>query len=74
MRPNHSLNHNLSLVPLVLTSNKQQLIVAGGLTIIIAAFLPLPNGLIATLIVGVLSAVVLIPVAYSYLLWRAELR
>jgi len=51
-----------------------KLMVAGGLLMIVAAFLPLPNGLIATLIVGVLSAVVLIPVAYSYLLWRSELR
>jgi len=51
-----------------------KLMVAGGLPMIVAAFLSLPSGLIATLIVGVLSTVVLIPVAYSYLLWRSELR
>lgn len=51
-----------------------KLMVGGGLLMIVSAFLPLPSGLIATLIIGVLSAVVLIPVAYSYLLWRAELR
>jgi uncharacterized membrane protein YeaQ/YmgE (transglycosylase-associated protein family) len=48
--------------------------VGGGLLMIAAAFLPLPSGLIATLILAVVGAVVLIPVAYSYLLWRAELR
>lgn len=51
-----------------------KLMVGGGLVMIVAAFLPLPSGVIATLIGGVLAAVVLVPVAYSYLLWRAELR
>lgn len=51
-----------------------KLMVAGGLLMIIAAFLPLPNGLIAALMVGVLTVVVLIPVVYSYLLWRSERR
>jgi uncharacterized membrane protein len=51
-----------------------KLMVGGGLLMIGAAFLPLPSGLVATLIIGVVGAAVLVPVAYSYLLWRAELR
>lgn len=51
-----------------------KLMVGGGLLMIVAAFLPLPSGLVATLIIGVVGGAVLVPVAYSYLLWRAELR
>jgi uncharacterized membrane protein len=51
-----------------------KLMVGGGLLMIVAAFLPLPSGLVATLIIGVLVGAVAVPVAYSYLLWRAELR
>ena len=51
-----------------------KLMVGGGLAMIAAAFLPLPSGVIATLIGGVLAAVALVPATYSYLLWRAELR
>ena len=51
-----------------------KLMVSGGVLMIVAAFLPLPSGVVASLIVGVLSAVVLIPAAYSYLLWRSEQR
>ena len=40
-----------------------KLLVAGGLLTIVAAFLPLPNGVIATLIIGAFSAVLLISVA-----------
>jgi len=51
-----------------------KLMVAGGLLMIAAAFLPLPSGLTATLILAVVGAAVVVPVAYSYLLWRRELR
>ena len=51
-----------------------KLMVGGGLLLVIAAFLPLPSGLIATLIGGVLVVAVLVPIAYSYLLWRGEVR
>jgi len=51
-----------------------KLMVGGGLAMIVAAFLPLPSGVVAALIIGVLAAAVLVPVAYSYVLWRAELR
>jgi uncharacterized membrane protein len=51
-----------------------KLMAGGGLLMIVAAFLPLPSGLVATLIIGVLVGAVAVPVAYSYFLWRAELR
>ena len=51
-----------------------KLMVGGGLLMIVAAFMPLPSGVVATLIIGVVGGAVLVPVAYSYLLWRAELR
>jgi len=51
-----------------------KLMVGGGLLMFAAAFLPLPNGLIATLIVGVVGSMVLIPAVYSYQLWRGERR
>jgi uncharacterized membrane protein len=51
-----------------------KLMVIGGLLLIAAALLPLPSGLVMTLIVGVLGAATIVPAAYSYLLWRAELR
>lgn len=49
-----------------------KLMVAGGLLLIVAAFLPLPSGLVMTLIVGVLAAATIVPAAYSFFLWRAE--
>jgi len=48
--------------------------VVGGLLMIVAVFLPFTGRLVVTLILGVTGVVVLIPVAYSYLLWRSELR
>lgn len=49
-----------------------KLMVGGGLMLVVAAFLPLPNGLIGTLMLAVIAAAVLIPLVYSYLLWRRE--
>jgi uncharacterized membrane protein len=49
-----------------------KLMVGGGALLVLAAFLPLPSGLIAALIVGVIGIVVTIPMIYSYILWRRE--
>lgn len=49
-----------------------KLMVTAGLLIVIAAFLALPNGLIATLVATVVVAIVLIPAGYSYLIWRLK--
>jgi uncharacterized membrane protein len=49
-----------------------KLMVAGGLVLLIAAFLPLPSGLVATLTLGVLAIAVGIPLLYSFILWRRE--
>ena len=49
-----------------------KLMVVGGLSLLIAAFLPLPSGMIATLLIGVSACAALAPIAYSYVLWRRE--
>jgi uncharacterized membrane protein len=51
-----------------------KLMVAAGLALLIAAFLPLPSGVVAALMLAVIGAAVLIPVVYSYVLWRSETR
>lgn len=51
-----------------------KLMVGGGLLMVAAAFLPLPSGLVATLMLGVIGAAALVPVGYSFLLWRSEVR
>jgi uncharacterized membrane protein len=43
-----------------------------GVLLVLAALAPLPSGLITTLLLAGVAAAVLIPVAYSYLLWRRE--
>jgi len=49
-----------------------KLMVAGGLVMILAAFLPLPSGLLAGLFGATVAVIVAIPCVYSYLLWRRE--
>jgi uncharacterized membrane protein len=49
-----------------------KLMVGGGLVLVVAAFVPLPNGMIATIMAAVIGAAVLIPIVYSYVLWRRE--
>lgn len=51
-----------------------KLMVASGLLMLVAAFLPLPSGLIATLMLAVIAVAVVIPAGYSFVLWRSELR
>ena len=49
-----------------------KLMVAGGVLLVIAAFLPLPSGLVATLTLGVVAIAVGVPLVYSFILWRRE--
>lgn len=49
-----------------------KLMAAGGALLVLAAFLPLPSGLIAALLGTVISVAVIIPLVYSYVLWRRE--
>lgn len=49
-----------------------KLMVVGGVLLVIAALLPLPSGLIATLMFSVIAAIAIVPIVYSYLLWRRE--
>ena len=49
-----------------------KLMVLGGLLLALFAFLPLPSGLFATLFGGIVAIVVIVPIVYSYLLWRRE--
>jgi uncharacterized membrane protein len=49
-----------------------KLMVGGGALLVIAAFLPLPNGVIGALLGAVIAAAVIVPLVYSYLLWRRE--
>ena len=49
-----------------------KLMVAGGLALLITAFLPLSPGMITASLIGVIAFVVLPPVAYSYIWWRRE--
>lgn len=49
-----------------------KLMVAGGLLLTATAFLPLPNGMTATVMGAVIAASVIVPIVYSYILWRRE--
>jgi uncharacterized membrane protein len=49
-----------------------KLMVAGGVVAVAAAALPLPSGLLATVMSAVIVITVGVPVAYSLLLWRRE--
>jgi uncharacterized membrane protein len=49
-----------------------KLIVGGGLVILVAALLPIPSALLAAISGGALAVMVVVPVVYSYLIWRRE--
>jgi uncharacterized membrane protein len=49
-----------------------KLFVGGGLLLFVAAFLPLPSGVIGSLLGLVIGTLVVIPIAYSFVLWRRE--
>jgi hypothetical protein len=46
--------------------------VAGGLLLILLAFLPIPSGPFSAVFGVTIAAMVGVPVVYSYLLWRRE--
>ena len=49
-----------------------KLMVASGLLMIVAALLPLPSGLLATVTLGAIAVSAGVPILYSFLLWRRE--
>ena len=49
-----------------------KLMVAGGLIAIAAAALPLPSGLLGTVMIAVIAIAAAVPIVYSLLLWRRE--
>jgi uncharacterized membrane protein len=51
-----------------------KLMVGGGAALILAALLPIPSGLLAMVFMLVIAVTALVPIVYSYLLWRREKR
>ena len=51
-----------------------KLMVLGGVVTIVAALLPLPSGLLATILLATIAVAAVIPIVYSFLLWRREPR
>lgn len=51
-----------------------KLMVGGGIVMVAAAMLPLPSGLLATVLIGVILVAAGVPILYSFLLWRGERR
>ena len=49
-----------------------KLMVLGGIVTMIAALLPLPSGVLATLVAAVIAVAAGVPFLYSFLLWRRE--
>ena len=49
-----------------------KLMVIAGLAMIGAALLPLPSGLLWTVLIGAVILAAVVPIVYSYLLWRRE--
>ena len=49
-----------------------KLMVLGGLATLVAAFLPLPSGLLATILLATIAIAAVVPILYSFLLWRRE--
>jgi len=49
-----------------------KLMVLGGLATLVAAFLPLPSGLLATILIATIAIAAVVPILYSFLLWRRE--
>lgn len=51
-----------------------KLMFAAGLVLLLAAFLPLPSGVVATVLGVSIGVAVVVPFVYSYVLWRKERR
>ena len=51
-----------------------KLMVLGGLAMIVAALLPLPSGLLATVAIVVIAVAAGVPILYSFIAWRRERR
>jgi uncharacterized membrane protein len=51
-----------------------KLMVLAGLVAIVAAFLPLPSGLLATILIVAIAVAAVVPIVYSFVLWRREPR
>src|SRR5688500_13298164 len=51
-----------------------KLMVAGGLFMVVAALLPIPTEALAGTILAVILVAALVPILYSWLLWRRETR
>ena len=49
-----------------------KLMVLGGLAIVLAALLPLPSGLLVTVMIAVLAISAGVPILYSFVAWRRE--
>lgn len=49
-----------------------KLMVLGGIVAILAALLRLPSGVLAAVLIATIAAAALIPIVYSFLLWRRE--
>ncbi|HEX8216485.1 MAG TPA: SdpI family protein [Allosphingosinicella sp.] len=49
-----------------------KLMVGGGFALVAAALVPLPSGLMATVVVAVIAVAAGVPIVYSFLLWRRE--
>ena|SRR5687767_15407562 len=49
-----------------------KLMVTAGLVTLVAAFLPLPSGLLVTVLAVAVGIAAGIPIVYSFLLWRRE--
>ena len=49
-----------------------KLMVLGGLATLVAALLPLPSGLLATILIATIAIAAVVPILYSFLLWRRE--
>lgn len=49
-----------------------KLMVGGGLALLAAALLPIPPGMLATVVIAVIAVSAGVPIVYSFLLWRRE--
>ena len=49
-----------------------KLMVVGGLAMVVAAMLPLPSGLLATVAIVVIAVAAGVPILYSFIAWRRE--
>lgn len=49
-----------------------KLMVLAGLVAVVAALMPLPSGLLATIVTVAIGGAVVVPIVFSFLLWRKE--